>query len=263
MSSPAQNLMALRSLWWREMARFFRQRNRVIGAFGTPVIFWLLIGSGVGSSFHLPGLPEQMDYNEYFYPGTLLLIILFTSIFSSISIIEDRREGFLQAVLTAPVYRVTLVLGKVLGGASIAFIQAVLFLIPAPFIGIPIDWMALPMILVLLALLSLSLSALGYFFAWKFDSSQAFHAIMNLILFPMWLLSGALFDPSGSATWMKYVIMVNPLSYGLAGLRHMLYSPAEIWVDVLPPFNLCLAILVTFTIITMAAATWITCKRPS
>jgi ABC-2 type transport system permease protein len=107
-------LLAMTSLWRREMVRFLRQRSRVVGALGSPLIFWLLIGSGVGSSFRLSG--SDMGYMEYFFPGTVVLILLFTSIFSTISIIEDRKEGFLQAVLVAPVPRSAFVLGKLLGG---------------------------------------------------------------------------------------------------------------------------------------------------
>src|SRR6187551_3360220 len=119
----------------RELVRFVRQRNRIIGALATPLVFWLLIGAGMGRSFQ-SNLPGGDHYLRYFFPGTVLMILLFTAIFSTISIIEDRREGFLQGVLVAPVGREAIVLGKVLGGTVLAFGQGLVLLILAPLIGV-------------------------------------------------------------------------------------------------------------------------------
>src|SRR4051812_433094 len=125
------------SLCHRELIRFIRQPNRVIGALATPLVFWLLIGAGMGRSFKTDGATAGNErYIEYFFPGTILMLILFTAIFSTISIIEDRREGFLQSVLVAPVSRFSIVLGKTLGGTALAAAQGTLFLLLAPFIGI-------------------------------------------------------------------------------------------------------------------------------
>src|ERR1700710_532328 len=124
------------SLTHRELVRFLRQRHRIIGALGTPIVFWLLLGLGMGRSFQGINVPGGASYLEYFFPGTVLMILLFTAIFSTISIIEDRREGFLQSVLVAPVSRMAIVLGKVLGGTALAFGQGLLFLLLAPLIGI-------------------------------------------------------------------------------------------------------------------------------
>src|SRR6202012_894867 len=112
-------------------------RHCIIGALATPIVFWLLIGAGMGRSFHVDGLPggAGISYLQYFFPGTVLMILLFTAIFSTISIIEDRREGFLQSVLVAPVPRMAIVLGKVLGGTVLAFGQGLIFLLLAPLIG--------------------------------------------------------------------------------------------------------------------------------
>src|SRR5205085_9228694 len=125
--------------WRREVVRFLRQRSRIVGALGTPVVFWLLLGFGVGNSFTPGGQKIAMRYQEYFFPGTVVLILLFTAIFSTISIIEDRKEGFLQAVLVAPVPRSAFVLGKLLGGTSLAFGQAVLFMLLSPLVGISVS----------------------------------------------------------------------------------------------------------------------------
>src|SRR5689334_17355818 len=123
------------SLCHRELVRFLRQRHRIIGALATPIVFWLLLGAGMNRSFK-SDVPGGENYLHYFFPGTVLMILLFTAIFSTISVIEDRREGFLQGVLVAPVSRMSIVLGKVLGGTILAFGQGMIFLILAPFVGI-------------------------------------------------------------------------------------------------------------------------------
>src|SRR5438034_8151723 len=126
------------TLWWREVVRFYRQRTRVVGVIASPVVFWLVIGSGFGSSFRSGGSAGQQHYLEYFFPGALIMIVLFTSIFTMMSVIEDRREGFLLSVMVAPIHRSAIVLGKVLGGTTLSAIQGLIFLALAPAIGIRI-----------------------------------------------------------------------------------------------------------------------------
>lgn len=217
-------MLAVYTLWRRELTRFFRQPSRIAGAVATPLIFWLLIGSGLSGSFRLPGGPEHVDYLEYFFPGTMVLVLLFAAIFSNISVIEDRHEGFLQGVLVAPVGRASLVAGKILGGSTLAWLQGIVFLALAPAAGI---WLTVPSALAaagVLALLAVTLSALGFAFAWKLDSVQGFHAIMNIVLMPMWMLSGAFFPVSGAPGWLAALMRLNPLTYGIAALRHAFYG---------------------------------------
>src|SRR5712691_8294077 len=129
------------TLWQRELVRFFRQRSRVLGALGPPILFWFLIGSGLGRSFQLSPMTTpgpHVTYLQYFFPGTITLIVLFTAIFSTISIIEDRHEGFLQSVLVAPISRSSVVLGKIAGGTTLAFIQGFIFLCFCPLVGITV-----------------------------------------------------------------------------------------------------------------------------
>ena len=206
-------LLAAISLWRREMVRFLRQRSRIVGALGSPLVFWLFIGSGVGSSFQLGTTDggNSMGYLEYFFPGTVVLVLLFTSIFSTISIIEDRKEGFLQSVLVAPIPRSAFVLGKLLGGTSLAVMQAVLFMLLGPLVNISLS--AIPAAVGTLAIVAFGLTALGYIIAWKMDSTQGFHAIMNLFLIPMWLLSGSVFPASTAPGWLKWLVLVKPPTY--------------------------------------------------
>lgn len=215
---------AVYTLWRRELTRFFRQPSRIAGAVATPLIFWLLLGSGLSGSFRLPGGPEHVDYLEYFFPGTIVLVLLFAAIFSNISVIEDRHEGFLQGVLVAPVGRAALVAGKVLGGSTLAWLQAVVFLALAPAAGLHLTFWSVLASASVLAVLAVALSALGFAFAWKLDSVQGFHAIMNIVLMPMWMLSGAFFPASGAPGWLATLMRFNPLTYGIAALRHAFYG---------------------------------------
>ena len=225
MSDSRSNYFVLPALtlWWREMVRFFRQRDRVVGALATPVVFWLLLGFGLGKSFKAPGAPEGHGYLEYFYAGTLVMILLFTAIFSTISVIEDRREGFLQAVLVAPVGRFAIVLGKILGGTTLAFVQGLVFLAMAPLLGLHLSAASFAWLVVVMFLVSFALTGLGFVIAWQMSSTQGFHAIMNLFLIPLWLLSGAVFPSEGAPVWLGWVMKVNPLTYGVTALREGLY----------------------------------------
>ena len=216
-------LLATFALWRRDVVRFYRQRSRVIGALGTPVVFWVLLGSGLGSSFRAGSADGPVGgYLEYFYPGTLALILLFTAIFSTISVIDDRHEGFLQGVLVAPVPRASIALGKILGGTTLALMQAGVFLLLAPLANVSIGWASLPLMAVVLGTLAFALTGLGFMLAWMLDSTQGFHAIMNLFLFPMWLLSGAVFPPTGAAEWIRWVMLINPMTYGVSAIRGVL-----------------------------------------
>jgi len=234
-------LLPVFTLWQRELQRFFRQPSRVAGAIGSPLVFWVLIGVGLSSSFKLPGGPagaaaggtagtaaaDGIDFLRYFYPGTVALVLLFAAIFSTISVIEDRREGFLQGVLAAPVPRSALAAGKVLGGATLAWVQGLVFLPLAWFAGIHLGLGAMLAAAGAMALLSVALTALGFAFAWRVDSTQGFHAVMNLVLVPLWLLSGALFPLSGGPAWLVWVMRANPLTYGVAALREA-FDPGTI-----------------------------------
>ena len=230
------------SLWRREVVRFLRQRSRVVGAFGTPVVFWLLLGCGLSGSFRVPGAENSINYLQYSFPGMMVLIVLFTSIFSTISVIEDRREGFLQAILVSPSRRVAIVLGKVLGSTTLALMQASLFLLLGPLAGVSMSLTGALATMAALMLVSLGLSAMGLLLAWSMESIQGFHAIMNLLLMPMWLLSGAFFPASGASTWMTWLMAVNPLTYGVSCVRGTLSLGTS---SAVPMSDIALSALVT------------------
>jgi ABC-2 type transport system permease protein len=237
-------LLAALALCQRELVRFLRQRNRVFGALGQPIIFWVLFSAGLSSS--------NLGY-AHFSPGTLVMILLFTAIFATISLIEDRREGFLQGVLVAPLPRWSMVLGKILGGTALAMLQGGLFLL--------LGWITLRFhpgfagwigLFVLMAILSFALTSLGFLIAWRIDSTQGFHAIMSVLLLPMWLLSGAFFPPSSG--WLGWIVAVNPLTYGVAGLRRLLELPGSASMDQLPNNFWCWGVTIVFGLVAFAAA---------
>ncbi len=215
------------TLWWREIVRFYRQPTRVVGVLASPLVFWLVIGSGFGTSFRSGRGPGQQHYLDYFYPGALIMIVLFTSIFTMMSVIEDRKEGFLLSVLVAPVPRTAIVLGKVLGGTTLSAVQGMIFLIFAPFAGVHLQLISVLLVAVVVFLISFSLTALGFAIAWPMDSSQAFHGIVNLFLIPLWLVSGALFPLAGASGWIRIIMRLNPLTYGVEALRGLLYPGVE------------------------------------
>ena len=231
------------TLWWREIVRFYRQRTRVIGVIASPLVFWLVIGSGFGTSFRSGESAGQQHYLDYFYPGALIMIVLFTSIFTMMSVIEDRKEGFLLSVLVAPVPRSAIVLGKVLGGTTLATIQGLIFLALGPFLGIHLSFTQFLLVVLTVFLVSFALTALGFAIAWPMDSTQAFHAIINLFLIPLWLLSGALFPLAGASGWIRILMRINPLTYGVEALRSLLYPGTP---EVFPLFS-SLATLILFS----------------
>jgi ABC-2 type transport system permease protein len=215
------------TLWWREVVRFYRQRTRVIGVLASPLVFWIVIGSGFGTSFRSGGGQGQQNYLDYFYPGALIMIVLFTSIFTMMSVIEDRKAGFLLSVMVAPVPRSAIVLGKVLGGTTLSAIQGMIFLLFAPFAGIRLEPLQVLLVAVVVFLVSFALTALGFAIAWPMDSTQAFHGIINLFLIPLWLLSGAMFPITRASGWIRILMYMNPLTYGVEALRALLYPAME------------------------------------
>src|SRR3954469_8205834 len=158
------------SLWWREMVRFYRQRSRVVGVILSPLVFWLLLGGGFAKSFRTGTAGAEQNYLEYFFPGALVMIVLFTSIFTMMSVIEDRKEGFLLSVMVAPIHRSAIVLGKVLGGASLSAIQGLIFLALAPAIGVRFGLDQFAFLVLITFLVAFALTALGFAIAWILDS---------------------------------------------------------------------------------------------
>jgi len=259
---------AAMALTWREIVRFFRQRSRIVASIGTPLLFWVLFGAGLAGSFRIGEGKGAQNFLTFFFPGSLLLIVLFTAIFSSISIIEDRREGFLQGVLVAPIPRWSMILGKVLGGTLVALVQGLIFL--AFGLTLPLSWSLLGAaeLVLLLFVAALALTSLGTFFAWRTDSTQGFHAIMNLVLMPLWLLSGGFFPApalTGNAGWGQWLLgvamRINPLSYAVAGVRRLLAPAAEYPGAWVPGLGLSWLVTLGFAVGAFLLAVWVSRQR--
>ncbi len=214
----------------REWTRFFRQRNRVSAAIVQPLLFWMLFGTGLRGAFSVAG---DQNFMEFFLPGTVGLIVLFTAIFATISVIEDRREGFMQSVLVSPVGRWPVLMGKVIGGSAIAWVQAMFFLMLVYLFGTASLSSSIFLLMPLLALIAIGMCSLGMIVAWPMDSTQGFHAIMMLGLMPMWLLSGSFFPiPAWSDSTVGQMILggimrINPLSYSMLEMRRLIYPEVD------------------------------------
>ncbi|HET9868966.1 MAG TPA: ABC transporter permease [bacterium] len=234
--------LAVYTLLDRELVRFYRQPSRVVGALGTALLFWGVLGTGIGGS----------AYRAYFFPGTLVMSMLFTCIFSNASVIEDRQAGFLQSVLVAPVSRGALVMGKILGGAVLAFLQGFVLLALAGTVGAdptPASFLGLVLSLFLTAFV---LTGMGFWLAWTLESSQGFHTLMNLILLPLWMASGAVFA-AGRSPWLAAFMRVNPLTYGVAAIRRGLFPGTD---PSLPSLGVCWAVLFALGAFLYASSAW-------
>jgi ABC-2 type transport system permease protein len=206
-------LLAAATLWQRELLRFWRQKSRVLGVVASPLVFWLLIGYGSGDLAR-------------FYAGALVLTVMFSAVFSTISIIEDRREGFLLSMLVSPAPRTSLVLGKILGSTTLAWLQGLVFLAFAPLAGVRVTAAEVAPLVAAVFLIAFTLTGMGFVIAWPMESTAGFHAIMNLLLVPMWMVSGALFPMATAHGWIRALMWVNPLTYSIALLNHALGLPA-------------------------------------
>ena len=240
-------MLATYSLWRRDVVRFLRQPSRIVGALLTPVIFWFVIGSGLGTSFQ--ATTSEAGFLPYYFPGSLALIVLFTAIFSTISIIEDRQEGFLQGVLASPAPRAAIVLGKALGSTTLAVLNGLVFLLLLPFSGLTPSVFGIAAAIACVTLLGLALSGLGIMIAWPLRSTQGFHAIMNVALVPMWLLSGALFPATGASGWVQVLMRLNPLTPAVEMIRGFLTGvPVE-------NFATAAGTVVLFAVVTLSIST--------
>lgn len=230
---------ATMTLTMRELIRYARQPSRVVASLGTSVLIWIFLGSGFAASFASPHAPSGAamtdpastqtamhagsgSYGLHLLPGMLALTVVFSSVFGSISLIDDRNEGFLQSVLVSPTPRWALVASKLFGGSLLAMLQGVLLLPGVYLLGARPGPLELLEAIAALACASLGVTALGLALAWRINSVQGFHGVMNLVLMPMWLLAGTLFPIQGASVWLKPLMLADPLTWPSEALRHAL-----------------------------------------
>jgi ABC-2 type transport system permease protein len=207
-------------MWLRELKRYIRSKSRIVGSLGQPILFLLALGYGLGSVFKAAG---QGNYIDFLAPGIIGMSIIFTSIFSGIQVIYDRQFGFLKETMVAPVSRFNIMIGRTLGGATVATIQGTIVLLLALIPGFrPQNWLLiLPVILVML-LVGTMFTALGTAIASQLEDMQGFQLIMNFLVMPLFFLSGALFPLTGLPTVLIFITKFDPLSYGIDAFRILL-----------------------------------------
>src|SRR5271165_6233314 len=249
------DLRAVSIVWRRELIRFRSDRLRAITSLVQPVLFLFVLGTGL-SSLASHGLPSGVDFKTFIYPGVLAMSVLFTAIFSAASIVWDREFGFLREMLVAPVRRWAIVIGKCLGGATVATFQGLIFLALAGVAHVPYDPLLLLTLVGELLLLSFTLTAFGVMMAARIKQIQAFMALTQLFVLPLFFLSGALYPLNGLPAWLTVLTRIDPLTYILAPIRHAVFehlsispqalqalSPGITWFGWVVPIGLCLAIV--------------------
>jgi ABC-2 type transport system permease protein len=218
----ADDLRAVRVVWRRELIRFLRNRARMVTSLAQPLLFLLVLGSGLARM--LPSAGGRIDFRTFIFPGVLAMAVLFTSIFSAVSIVWDREFGFMREMLVAPVRRGALVIGKCLGGATVATIQGAVMLLLAGLVHIPYSPSLLGVLLLEMALASLALTAVGTLIAAHTSRIESFQVIIQLLVLPMFFLSGALFPLSGLPQWLTVLTLVDPLSYAVDPMRRAVFA---------------------------------------
>lgn len=211
-------------MWQRQLIRYWRSRVRMIGALGQPVLFFLALGFGFGPVYAKAG---GGNYIQFLAPGIMAMTILFTSMFTGMEVIWDRQFGFLKETMVAPVPRWKIMLGKTLGGATIAVIQSLIVFLITLFFGFHPNWYLFPLTLLLMLILATAFTALGISIASRLEDMQAFPIIMNFLIMPIFFLSGALFPLNDLPKAIDLITKINPLSYGVDGLRGALVNTAH------------------------------------
>jgi ABC-2 type transport system permease protein len=235
-------LRAVYMIWRRDLVRFWRDRVRVVGSLAQPLLFLVILGTGLSSALGGAGggFRAGLDYQTFMYPGIIGMAVLFSSIFSGMSIIWDREFGFLKEVLVAPIDRSAVAVGKTLGGATQASFQGLILLVLAPFVGVRLTPLAVVELVGLIFCLSLSLSAVGVALAARMRSMMGFQFVLNFLVQPAFFLSGALFPVTGLPGWMTALTRVDPLSYGVDPIRRVILGSTGVPTPVLDKLSMTL-----------------------
>lgn len=232
----------------RDFKKFVREKSRLISTLARPLIWLFLVGGGMSK---LVSPDMGVSYMQFIFPGILGMTILFSSIFSSISIIWDKEFGLMKEILVAPVSRFSIVIGKALSGTIISVIQATIILLLFPFLGIELDLISIPYIIVIAFLLSFCISALGIIIATFFENLESFSTIMNFIVMPMFFLSGAMYPVQKLPEVLKIIAKINPLTFGIDALKHSIFRKAQV-----SDFSLLadISVLIAFSIVFVVVA---------
>ncbi|WP_026570574.1 MULTISPECIES: ABC transporter permease [Sediminibacillus] len=226
---------AVYAIWQRDVLKFFRDRARLIGSFAMPFMFLILFGSGMSGAIgsmmggeEAAGPLRDFDFVEFMFPGIIGMTVFNTAIFSALSVVQDREFGYLREILVSPMSRTSIAIGKVLGGSTVALFQGLMMLVFVPFIGVSIT---LPIILELIPvmfLVAFAISSIGLLIATSLKTSQGFQMIIQVLIFPMLFLSGALFPLNGMPAWMDFLVKINPLTYSVDMFKKIILQPENL-----------------------------------
>ncbi len=222
---------AVYTIWLREIKIFARAKSRIAGSLATPIFWLVFVGVGFSSSFRFPDL--SISYIDFMTPGIIGMTLLFSSMFSGLSVLWDKQFGFMKEMLVAPVKRTTIVLGKTLGGTTISLFQGIAVLLVSMGMGVSIDLSGFFVAVAFMILISASFVSLGLVFASQMDDPHGFQMIMSFVMMPIFFLSGALFPLERLPAWLKTLAYLDPLTYGVDGLRGSLIHVNEfpLWLD--------------------------------
>ncbi len=254
-----RDLKAVYTIWYRDVLRFVRDRARIVASLGQPLLFLFVFGAGLSPA--MSGLAEgQLDFTPFLFPGIIAMAVLFTGIFSAVSIVWDREFGFLKEVMVAPVSRTAVALGKVAGGSTVAMFQGIVIVLLAPFIGVRLSVEQLVVLIALMWLTAAAMTSLGVLIASRMRSMEGFHVVINFLLMPMFFLSGAFFPLRGVPLWMEWLARIDPMTYGVDPIRQVVLSgsvPARVLEMIrLHPIATDVAILFAFWLIMLVPAVW-------
>ena len=255
-------------VWYRDVLRYWRDRTRIAAALGQPILYLFIFGTGLSSAFAVGrgvGTDVEVDYVRFMFPGVLAMTVIFTSVFSAMSIVWDREFGFLREVLVAPISRTSVAVGKALGGSTVACFQAGIVLLLGPLVGVPLTATLLVSIVPLLFLLAFCLSCLGIAIASRMRTMEGFQVLMNFFLMPLIFLSGAFFPLNGLPTWLEVLTRLDPAAYGVDPIRRAVLQAAGVDPSVVRALGLTLfgepvptaaaaMILGTFSMLALALA---------
>jgi ABC-2 type transport system permease protein len=214
----------LYALWFREFRVFLRERSRLIASIFTPVLWLFVIGSGLGSSVHLS---TGADYQKFIFPGIISMSIIFSSVFFGSYIIWDRKFDFLKSVMVAPVGRITVFVGKTLGGMTTSLVEVAILLVIGGLIGIHISALSIMQTIAIALLLSFCLTSLGLAMGSYIESLEGFQLIVSFVVFPLFFLSGALFPLSNLPSWISTLTKIDPATYAVDALRNAMLGIAS------------------------------------
>lgn len=235
-------------LWLRQLKRYFRSKSRIVGSLGQPILFLVALGFGLGPVY---ANATGGNYIQFLAPGIISMGVLFTAIFSGIEIIWDRQFGFLKETLVAPVPRLSIMIGRTLGGATVACFQGLAVLIISLIAGFRPELALIPLAVAFMIGIALVFTALGTAIASTLEDMQGFQLIMNFVVMPIFFLSGALFPLDGVPTAIKFIVNLNPLSYGVDGLRYALLGTSHFHVGT------DIAVLSGFIVVFIAVGAWL------